>query len=70
MREAIGKVSVEAVRRAAKKRAGLLRPVGVFLSRFDGEYLRHDGLEHVMAFAPTRSGKGVGLLPYSELANR
>ena len=24
-------------------------------------YLRHNGLEHVLAFAPTRSGKGVGL---------
>jgi len=26
------------------------------------QYLRHDGPEHVMAFAPTRSGKGVGLV--------
>jgi type IV secretion system protein VirD4 len=26
------------------------------------KYLRHDGPEHVMAFAPTRSGKGVGLV--------
>lgn len=26
------------------------------------EYLRHDGPEHIMAFAPTRSGKGVGLV--------
>jgi len=25
-------------------------------------YLRHNGPEHVMAFAPTRSGKGVGLI--------
>ncbi len=25
-------------------------------------YLRHDGHEHVLAFAPTRSGKGVGLV--------
>ena len=25
-------------------------------------YLRHDGPEHVMAFAPTRTGKGVGLV--------
>ncbi len=25
-------------------------------------YLQHDGPEHVMAFAPTRSGKGVGLV--------
>jgi len=26
------------------------------------EYLRHDGPEHILAFAPTRSGKGVGLV--------
>jgi type IV secretion system protein VirD4 len=42
--------------------AGLLSERGVFLGRIDGEYLRHDGPEHVMAFAPTRSGKGVGLV--------
>jgi type IV secretion system protein VirD4 len=44
------------------ERAGLFRPVGVFLGRLGGRYLRHDGPEHVMAFAPTRSGKGVGLV--------
>jgi type IV secretion system protein VirD4 len=42
--------------------AGLLGPDGVMLGRFDGEYLRHDGPEHVLCFAPTRSGKGVGLV--------
>lgn len=26
------------------------------------QYLRHNGPEHVLAFAPTRSGKGVGLV--------
>lgn len=35
---------------------------GVFLGRLSRDYLRHDGPEHVMAFAPTRSGKGVGLV--------
>ena len=35
---------------------------GVFLGRLRDSYLRHDGPEHVMAFAPTRSGKGVGLV--------
>lgn len=40
----------------------LLRPDGVFLGRYRGNYLRHAGPEHVMAFAPTRSGKGVGLV--------
>ena len=44
------------------KRSGMLRPAGVFLGRADEQYLRHDGPEHVMAFAPTRSGKGVGLV--------
>ena len=42
--------------------AGLFRPAGVFLGRLGRRYLRHDGPEHVMAFAPTRSGKGVGLV--------
>ncbi len=43
-------------------RAGLFLDAGVFLGRKRGRYLRHDGPEHVMAFAPTRSGKGVGLV--------
>lgn len=42
--------------------AGLLDPDGVVLGRYDREYLRHDGPEHVLCFAPTRSGKGVGLV--------
>jgi len=46
--------------------AGLTNSAGVFVGRIrDGrssQYLRHDGPEHVMAFAPTRSGKGVGLV--------
>ncbi|UVK50410.1 conjugal transfer protein TraG [Mesorhizobium sp. AR02] len=42
--------------------AGLLGPDGVVLGRLDREYLRHDGPEHVLCFAPTRSGKGVGLV--------
>lgn len=42
--------------------AGLLGPDGVVLGRFAGDYLRHDGPEHVLCFAPTRSGKGVGLV--------
>ena len=42
--------------------AGLFKPAGVFLGKWQDRYLRHDGPEHVMAFAPTRSGKGVGLV--------
>lgn len=42
--------------------AGLRANDGVFLGWFAGRYLRHGGPEHVMIFAPTRSGKGVGLV--------
>jgi type IV secretion system protein VirD4 len=44
------------------KVAGLLDSDGVVLGRLDRHYLRHDGPEHVLCFAPTRSGKGVGLV--------
>ena len=42
--------------------AGLSAPDGVVLGQFENDYLRHDGPEHVLCFAPTRSGKGVGLV--------
>src|SRR5579883_460566 len=42
--------------------AGLLGPDGVVLGKLGRDYLRHDGPEHVLCFAPTRSGKGVGLV--------
>ncbi|MER9713288.1 conjugal transfer protein TraG [Mesorhizobium sp. M0174] len=48
--------------------AGLLGSDGVVLGRYDRHYLRHDGPEHVLCFAPTRSGKGVGLVVPSLLA--
>ncbi|MBM9400847.1 conjugal transfer protein TraG [Gluconacetobacter azotocaptans] len=44
------------------ERAGLLGEDGVVLGRWKRDYLRHDGPEHVLCFAPTRSGKGVGLV--------
>jgi type IV secretion system protein VirD4 len=44
------------------RRSGLLGRDGVVLGRFDECYLRHNGPEHVLCFAPTRSGKGVGLV--------
>lgn len=44
------------------RKAGLFTDDGVFLGRMGPHYLRHDGPEHIMAFAPTRSGKGVGLV--------
>ncbi len=42
--------------------AGVLGEDGVVLGRLDRRHLRHDGPEHVLCFAPTRSGKGVGLV--------
>lgn len=42
--------------------------VGVYVGAYQHpdtkkvHYLRHDGPEHILAFAPTRSGKGVGLV--------
>ena len=42
--------------------AGLLGATGAVLGRLGRSYLRHDGPEHVLCFAPTRSGKGVGLV--------
>jgi type IV secretion system protein VirD4 len=44
------------------RRAQLLGNSGVVLGKFQKDYLRHDGPEHVLCFAPTRSGKGVGLV--------
>ena len=64
-REAKGVATYGSARWASKpevKAAGLLDPDGVVLGRYDREYLRHDGPEHVLCFAPTRSGKGVGLV--------
>ncbi|MBW8294296.1 conjugal transfer protein TraG [Sphingopyxis sp.] len=61
-----GQVTTYGAARWAKERevdaAGLRGDAGVFLGSLGGRYLRHDGPEHVMAFAPTRSGKGVGLV--------
>jgi type IV secretion system protein VirD4 len=42
--------------------AQLMGPDGVVLGRLGRQYLRHNGPEHVLCFAPTRSGKGVGLV--------
>jgi type IV secretion system protein VirD4 len=51
------------------KKSGLVGAgAGVYIGAYTDEetgithYLRHDGPEHVIAFAPTRSGKGVGLV--------
>src|SRR5213078_1771023 len=53
--------------RADLHAAGLVgRSGGVYVGAWPDEretvYLRHDGPQHVLAFAPSRSGKGVGLV--------
>jgi type IV secretion system protein VirD4 len=42
--------------------AGLFARRGIVLGLYRRRYLRHDGPEHVLVVAPTRSGKGVGLV--------
>lgn len=46
------------------QQSGLRSSKGVLLGLTPDEkhYLRHDGPEHICVFAPTRSGKGVGLV--------
>ena len=50
------------------KQTGLLdTTTGAYVGGWSGagdslRYLRHNGPEHILAFAPTRSGKGVGLV--------
>ena len=48
--------------RKQMQKAGLFGERGVFLGEHKAGYIRHAGPEHVMAIAPTRSGKGVGLV--------
>jgi len=58
------------------KKTGLLDEVeGVYIGGYKDKrgnihYLKHNGPEHIMAFAPTRSGKGVGLVLPTLLAWR
>jgi type IV secretory system conjugative DNA transfer VirD4/TraG family protein len=49
-------------RSAGVHEAGLFAGKGIVLGVRDGRYLRRDGPEHVLAVAPTRSGKGFGLM--------
>ncbi|NVN91829.1 MAG: IncP-type conjugal transfer protein TraG [Desulfuromonadales bacterium] len=45
------------------KKAGLLQGEGIVLGvSKEGKYLRHDGQEPTLVFAPTGSGKGVGII--------
>ncbi|MCL4765401.1 MAG: IncP-type conjugal transfer protein TraG [Hyphomicrobiaceae bacterium] len=44
------------------REAGLLSEKGIVRGLRHDQYLRHNGPEHVLAIAPTRTGKGVGLV--------
>jgi hypothetical protein len=44
------------------RRRGLTAQMGVILGRLERNYLRHNGTEQIPCFAPTWSGKGVGLV--------
>ena len=45
---------------SAANRGGVL--LGAWVHQAQVQYLRHKGPEHVLVFAPTRSGKGVGIV--------
>ena len=40
----------------------MLAPAGIVLGKFGGKVMRFGGPEHVMLEAPTRAGKGVGVI--------
>jgi type IV secretion system protein VirD4 len=42
--------------------AGLFAPMGIVLGKLGRRYLRSDAPQHVLVAAPTRSGKGVGIV--------
>lgn len=44
------------------RRGKLLGPAGIVLGKFGGKVMRFGGPEHVMLEAPTRAGKGVGVI--------
>lgn len=52
------------------KKLKLLGGSGVFLGKLrDGRFLRHDGPEHCAVIAPTRTGKGAGVVVPTLLTN-
>lgn len=44
------------------RKAGLLGDQGIIVGRFGGRYLMFGGQQHAIISAPTRSGKGVGIV--------
>lgn len=52
--------SAEFATRGELKKAGLLDDKGLVIGKFDNKFLRFNQPGHLITFAPTRSGKGVG----------
>ena len=44
------------------RKKGLLQGIGIILGKIGNNFLVADGTEHVLVSAPTRSGKGVGIV--------
>lgn len=44
------------------RKKGLLKGVGIILGKIGSKFLVADGTEHILVAAPTRSGKGVGIV--------
>jgi type IV secretion system protein VirD4 len=44
------------------RKAGLLKDKGIIVGRYRGKYLMFGGQQHAIISAPTRSGKGVGIV--------
>jgi type IV secretion system protein VirD4 len=44
------------------RKAGLRASKGLLLGKYNDRYLMADGFEHVLCFAPTGAGKGVGIV--------
>ena len=49
-------------RRSEIKKAGLLGENGIIVGKLGNQYLTFDGQQHAIISAPTRSGKGVGIV--------
>lgn len=49
-------------RKSEIRKAGLLGTQGIIVGAYGGRYLMFDGAQHVIVSAPTRSGKGVGIV--------
>ena len=49
-------------KRSEIKRAGLLGEKGIIVGKLGDQYLMFDGQQHAIISAPTRSGKGVGVV--------